>query len=161
MGTDGGRGDDRLRVAWQQHKDRLWRALLAWSGDRDVASEALAEAFAQAARRGNAVDDVGRWVWRSAFRIAGELLAERRRHVVVAEVAARDAKETLPEDVVTLLDLLDRLPDTDRIVVVHAYVGGWTAGEIASLVGSTAGAVGVRLHRARRRLQQELEVHDA
>ena len=75
MATAHTRGAERLRVAWEAHKDGLWRAILAWSGDPEIASEAVAEAFAQAARRGDAIDDVGRWVWRAAFRIAGGLLA--------------------------------------------------------------------------------------
>jgi RNA polymerase sigma-70 factor (ECF subfamily) len=72
----------------------------------------------------------------------------------------RAAEATLPDDVVALLDALDRLGDDDRAVVVLAYVGGWSAGEIAAVLGSTAGAVRVRLHRARRRLRHQLEVDD-
>ena len=33
MGTTGTRGDERLRAAWDDHKDRMWRAVLAWAGD--------------------------------------------------------------------------------------------------------------------------------
>ena len=36
---------------------RLWRALLAYAGDADLASEAVAEAYAQALRRGSAIHD--------------------------------------------------------------------------------------------------------
>ena len=153
------RDAERLRVAWEAHHARLWRAVLAWSGDPDIASDAVAEAFAQAGRRGDAVADIGRWVWRAAFRIAGGLLARRRTTVdgTAHDAADRDA---LPDDVVALLDALDRLPERDRVVVVLAYVGGWDAAAIASLTGSSAGAVRVRLHRARRRLQRELEERD-
>ena len=159
MATANTRGDtERLRVAWEAHKDRLWRAVLAWSGDAEVASEAVAEAFAQAARRGDAVDDIGRWVWRAAFRIAGGLLADRRRDLAPSsKTRERPDAATLPDDVVVLLDALDRLAPVDRQVVVLAYVGGWTAAEIATMTQSTAGAARVRLHRARRRLRRELE----
>ena len=51
----------------------------AYTGDAELASDAEAEAFAQALRRGEAVDDVAAWVWRSAFRIASGLLATRSR----------------------------------------------------------------------------------
>ena len=160
MATANTRGAERLRVAWETHKGRLWRAVLAWSGDPDVASDAVAEAFAQAARRGDAVDDVGRWVWRAAFRIAaGMMAAGRRDRTHSAAPESRDA-DTLPDDVVALLDALERLRPDDRAVVVLAHVGGWAAAEIAALTGSTPGAVRVRLHRARRRLRRELEVRD-
>ena len=42
-------------------------------------SDAVAEVFAQAARRGTAIEDIGRWVWKAAFRIAAGMLADRRR----------------------------------------------------------------------------------
>jgi len=38
--------------------------------DPEVASDAVAEAFAQLIRRGDEVRDPRAWVWRSAFRIA-------------------------------------------------------------------------------------------
>jgi RNA polymerase sigma-70 factor (ECF subfamily) len=152
---------DRLRVAWDEHKDRLWRAVLASSGDADVASDAVAEAFAQAARRGEAIDDIGRWVWRAAFRIAAGLLVERRE-VVSNDAGAPELRsaDSLPEEVVGLLDALDRLRAEDRLVVVLAHVGGWSSAEIGELTGATAGATRVRLHRARRQLRRELEVED-
>lgn len=156
---------ERLRAAWEDHKDRLWRSVLAWSGDREIASEAVAEAFAQAARRGAAIDDVGRWVWRSAFRIAGGMLADRRseheRSESRDEVSVEEpVHDSLPEDVVGLLDALDRLRSEDRTAIVLAYVGGWSAPEIAAMTDSTGGAVRVRLHRARRKLRAALEVRD-
>lgn len=64
---------------------RLWWALLGYCGDPEIASDALAEAFAQLLRRGDAVHAPARWVWRAAFRIAtGEL--DRRRTTVAMTV---------------------------------------------------------------------------
>jgi RNA polymerase sigma-70 factor, ECF subfamily len=161
MATASTHGSERLRVAWEAHKDRLWRALFAWSGEREVASDSVAEAFAQAARRGEAIDDVGRWVWRTAFRIAGGLLAARRAEHLAGSIVDEPARDALPDEVVALLDALDRLRPDDRAAIILAYVGGWTASEIASLTDSTSGAVRVRLHRARGRLRTALEVADA
>jgi RNA polymerase sigma-70 factor (ECF subfamily) len=151
---------DRVHDAWVAHHERLWRSLLAWSGDGDVASDAMAEAFAQAARRGAAVDDVGRWVWRAAFRIGAGLLADgRRAHAAPAPVESPDVA-TLPDDAVALIDALDRLSPADRQIVVLSLVGGWPAADIGRLVDTSAGAVRVRLHRAKARLRTILEDHD-
>lgn len=150
----------RAEAAWREHHTRLWRAMLAWSGDGDIASDAVAEAFAQALRRGDAVEYVGRWVWRAAFRIAGGLLADRRR------TTAEDATALVPAgcdghaEVAALVLALDQLPAEDRMVVVLSLVGGWPSAEVADLVGSTPGAVRTRLHRARARLRELLEVND-
>jgi hypothetical protein len=40
----------------------MWRALLVFAGDAEVASDAVAEAFAQALRRGGEIRDPKRWV---------------------------------------------------------------------------------------------------
>ena len=61
---------DEVERSFRAQSERLWRALLLFSGDPEVASDALSEAFAQALRRGSAIRDVDRWVWRAAFRIA-------------------------------------------------------------------------------------------
>jgi hypothetical protein len=41
---------------------RLWRGLLAFSGDRDVANDPLDEAFAQGLARGEGIQDPLRWI---------------------------------------------------------------------------------------------------
>src|SRR3989442_13369252 len=64
----GTRGE--VEAVYRQDGDRLWRALYAYAGNEDVASDAVAEAFAQVLRRGPAIRDVRGWVWRSAFRLA-------------------------------------------------------------------------------------------
>ncbi len=152
---------DRVRDLWEQDHARLWRSVLAWSGSTDVASDAVAEAFAQVLRRGDEVRDPAAWVWRTAFRVAAGLLVERRRSApAFATVPDAVATTTDPAESLALVQALATLDDADRTVVVLALVAGWTAEEIASMDGATAGAVRVRLHRARGRLRDELEVHD-
>jgi DNA-directed RNA polymerase specialized sigma24 family protein len=41
----------------------MWQAVLAFAGDPEVASDAVAEAFAQALRRGDAIRSPERWLW--------------------------------------------------------------------------------------------------
>jgi DNA-directed RNA polymerase specialized sigma24 family protein len=45
----------------------LWRALVAFSGDREVASDAVAEAFAQAIGRESQLRDPQRWSGEQRF----------------------------------------------------------------------------------------------
>ncbi len=44
-----------LDTLYREEGDRLWRALFAFAHDREMASDAVAEAFAQCIRRGEAV----------------------------------------------------------------------------------------------------------
>jgi hypothetical protein len=69
--------DDRWRRTFEDEQARLWQALWAFGGDREIAAEAVAEAFAQGVRRGDAVVDPAAWVWKAAFRICAGLLAAR------------------------------------------------------------------------------------
>jgi DNA-directed RNA polymerase specialized sigma24 family protein len=68
-----------LEVLYRENGDRLWWALVAFTGDRDIASDAESEAFAQAIRRGEAIRDPLAWIWKAAFRIAAGELKERGR----------------------------------------------------------------------------------
>lgn len=151
---------DRVRSVWETDHARLWRSLLAWSGSADVATEAASEAFAQLLRRGDEVRDPAAWVWRAAFRVAaGELHRLRRDSSAALLVEPVDLGDGRVE-VVALINALGELEELDRQVVVLVLVAGWSSAEVAELVGSSAGAVRVRLHRTRGRLRELLEVHD-
>lgn len=142
-----------LERLYREHGARLWRALLAFTGDRDVASDALAEAFAQALGRGAAIRTPMRWVWRSAFRIArGELKARRR-----PPRSEPERSHTPPEPDPEIVAALGRLPKGQRAAVVLHHVADYPVAEVARILGSTPAAVRMQLTRGRRRLRQILE----
>jgi len=122
-----------------------------------VASDAVAEAFAQLLARGPEVRDPAAWVWRSAFRIAAGQMKER---AAVGNVVP-DVAVDQPEGVTDLLRALAQLSVSQRTAVVLADYAGYQHREIAAIVGSTAGAVAVQAHRGRRRLRELLEERDA
>ena len=141
-----GVGDQgRVEGVYRSMHPRLWRSLLAYTGDAEVASDAEAEAFAQALGRRDAVDDVAAWVWRSAFHIASGLLAARSRPNDL-----RPAEGSTPPtgSVAEFLGLLADLSPQQRACVALRYVGGYTTPEIGELLGTSAGTVRVQLHRA-------------
>jgi RNA polymerase sigma factor (sigma-70 family) len=140
---------------YREHRDHLWRSLYLFAGDREIATDAVAEAFAQALRRGPAVRAVLPWVWRAAFRIAaGEL--QRRRTL---ETKGADRSYEIASDP-SLMEALKRLSQKEREAVVLRYYGDRSLHEIASTMGSTVPAVGMLLTRARRRLRTLLEDDD-
>jgi RNA polymerase sigma factor (sigma-70 family) len=151
-------GLERVRDVYEATHERLWRSVIAFAGDPDIADEAVAEAFAQAVRRGDSLRDVEAWVWRSAFAIArGEL--SRRRPPQLSE--RDDPAETPPEYTRDAIAVLSALDLRDREVLVLRYVVDLTHAEIARRCGITPAAVRVRLHRARSRARRLLEEHDA
>ena len=135
--------------------ERLWRAVFAFAGDPDVANDAVAEAFAQLLRRGDGVRDPKRWVWRTAFKVAGGDLAARRGGPVPLEHDAWFYEMDAPAR--DLVEALRYLSPHQRSSVVLHHAAGYSTREVARIVGSTQAAVKVHLMRGRRRLRELLE----
>jgi len=137
---------------YRQHGDKLWRSLLAYAGDPEVASDAVMEAFAQMLRRGPAVRDPERWVWKAAFRIAAGELKERRRRAPIEASGAYELEAGAGE----LVGALQRLSEKQRAAVVLHHAAGYPVKDVAAIIDSTPGAVKVHLLRGRRRLRELL-----
>jgi DNA-directed RNA polymerase specialized sigma24 family protein len=152
-GPTDGEIERKLENVYREHGARLWRSVLLASGSREVADDAVAEAFAQALRRGRALRNPAAWVWRAAFRIAAGELKERSRMTSFAV----EPMIGMPEPFIDLWRALAQLPITQRASVVLADYAGWSHREIADALGSSVSAVGVHVHRARKRLRHLLE----
>jgi RNA polymerase sigma-70 factor (ECF subfamily) len=141
---------------YREEGRRLWWALVAYSGDPDVASDAAAEAFAQALGRGDALVDPLAWIWRVAFRVAAGELKRRRRtdHRLpdIADPSAQRANE--------LVSMLRRLPDNQRAAILLHYYADRPVRDVAAALGVTPATARVHLHRGRRQLMQLLEDND-
>jgi RNA polymerase sigma-70 factor, ECF subfamily len=142
---------DAIDRVYRSEGPRLWRAVLMYARDREIANDAVAEAFAQALRRGPELRSPERWVWRAAFRIAGGELARRSR-LAPLEDEPIEFSEASP----VLAMALRRLSPRQRGAVVLHYYAGYPLSDVARILGSTTGAVAVHLHRARRRLRDLL-----
>ena len=148
--------EDRFAQTYREHGDRLWRSVLLFTCDAEVASDAVAEAFAQAIRRGDEIENPIAWVTRAAFRIAAGELKERHGTNTLP-----DAGYEMPEPALELTQALSQLSPKQRAAAVLHFRDGYTAREIADMIGSTTSAVGVHLHRARKRLREILGDDDA
>ena len=139
-----------VESVYRQDGARLWRALFAFTGNEEVASDAVAEAFAQALRRGSAIRDVRGWVWRAAFRLAA---GDLKRQATLS-------RGPLPEGVVhdlhaddELLVALQELTPQQRAVIVLHYYADCPVSEISRRTGINPLAVRAHLSRGRKRLR--------
>ena len=151
-----GDGDDipgEIERLYRDQGDRMWRALLAYAGDPEVASDAVAEAFAQALRRGDAIRDPARWVWRTAFRIAAGMLKERRMVGPEQDIGLSYEMDLPARE---LVEALRQLSPRQRASVVLHHAAGYPVREVAAILGSTPAAVKVHLMRGRDRLRKSL-----
>jgi RNA polymerase sigma-70 factor, ECF subfamily len=146
-----------IEKVYREHGDRIWRALLLSTADREVASDAVAEAFAQALGRGEAIRSPERWIWKAAFRIAAGEMKRRRQTIDSRE----DRGYELEPDTAALLAALPRLSPKQRASIVLHFHAGYSLKEVAEIIGSTGPAVAVHIHRGRKRLQAILGDDDA
>ncbi len=152
---------ERVRRVYEADHERLWRSLFAFCGSRPLADDAVAEAFAQALRRGDQIDDVAAWVWTSAFAIARGELKQRGRTTGDPLADQRAGHVTDDDgDIHHLLQRLAALSHDDRELIVLCHVGGWKPRELAPVLGVPAGTLRVRLHRATARAREILEGED-
>jgi RNA polymerase sigma-70 factor (ECF subfamily) len=157
VASDGVLSDEAeaVRRAYERVHARLWRAVLAYSRSRYIADDAVAEAFAQALRRGGAIRDIDRWVWSAAFAIARGHLADHARGA--ASSAPFEEAYEGAEATVDLLDALAALPPGERELLILCDYAGLPPSEVARVAGAPSATIRVRLFRARRRARALLE----
>jgi RNA polymerase sigma-70 factor (ECF subfamily) len=139
-----------LEAVYREDGSRLWRALFAYSNDAEIASDAAAEAFAQALGRGTAIRDVRSWVWRAAFRLAAGDLKNRSRHVQ-GPIPERATYDFHLDD--ELVAALQGLTAQQRVVIVLHYYADCPVREISRRTGMNPLAVRSHLSRGRQRMR--------
>jgi RNA polymerase sigma-70 factor (ECF subfamily) len=148
--------DSSIESLYREEGDRLWWALLAYTSDREIASDAASEAFARALATSETIRDPSSWVWRVAFRVATMEMRSRPKHQVSEEPG-----DEIDGTAVGVMIALRQLPERQRAVACLFYLEDRSTKEIASLLGMAVPTVSVHLHRARNRLRTILEEHDA
>jgi len=138
----------------------------------DVVQETYAKAFEAWAsgRKPSKVEpwlaticlNVGRGYWRRAatrYEVLGEDLPER----TTGDDVERDALRNVQRDVVHRT--LWELPEEQRLTITLMDIDGFTASEVAKIMGTARGTVLSRAHRGRKRLARLLDervtAHDA
>src|SRR6187402_2630735 len=139
-----------IEALYRADADRLWRAVRAFAGDAEIASDAVAEAYAQLLRRGTAVRDPAAWVWRVAFQISRGALKVRRLDEAVSPADVEHADAYTDHDLMTAVRLL---PDGQRAAVILFYYADLPIHQIADRLGTNGLAVRANLSRGRRRLR--------
>jgi RNA polymerase sigma factor (sigma-70 family) len=135
---------------------RLWRALLLYTGNHEVADEAVSEAFAQAVSASTPIRDVAGWVWTAAFRIAAGEMRRRTERGGEVPLAIPAPEPVDPSSVIDLVRALEQLSDLQRRALILRHYMGYSNVEIARILGSSPSSVGVQLFRSTRKLRRLL-----
>jgi RNA polymerase sigma-70 factor (ECF subfamily) len=146
-------------VIWRESGATLWRSIYAYSGGvREVADDAVAEAFARAMSRDGEVRDPLAYLYRIAFRIASAELARKKREE--AQMPEQTTADPNQNGLTDLFGALRDLTPAQRAAVYLHYRADLPVREVARLTGMSVASVKVHLMRGRRRLRELLGEED-
>jgi RNA polymerase sigma factor (sigma-70 family) len=147
------------RSRWgQAYKDefpRVYRALLAVLRSRDLARDALHDAFLEGVRRPPLTDEnLAGWLYRVALR-RSRRGPYRTRLATLGQILLSDPKDPIADalDRMEVAGLLGMLSERQRSMVAVQYYLGLDQEEIARLFGVRRGTVAATLAQAKARMR--------
>jgi RNA polymerase sigma-70 factor (ECF subfamily) len=146
---------ERWEALYRQAFPAVYRAVLAVTLDRDIALDALQDAFVEGLRRPPAVDrNLVGWLYRVAVRKARRSQG-RAGSVRLRAIPAEDGRLGAALDALEVGRLLDLLTERQRVVIVAHYFLGLTQHEIAEQLGIKRGTVGATITQSLSRMRRE------
>lgn len=146
-----------LEEMFREHWSLVLGYLTARVRDRHLAEELAAETYYRAARaflgwRGEAP---AAWLLAIARNVLVDAVRKAGREQPL-DASMLDPVES-PDEQVVVGDLLERLPEQDRRLLVLVHVYGFSCPEVAAMTGTSPGAVRTSLYRARQRARTSLD----
>jgi RNA polymerase sigma-70 factor, ECF subfamily len=145
--------DEAFRRLFHRH----YGAVFAYAARRvgwDDAGDVASEVFTVAWRKIRRIPDDGElpWLYGVARRVVANQRRSRRRRDRLEEKVMGNPQRRVEYDPTDLREILDSLPASDREVLMLAAWEGLDPAAMGRVLGCTANAAAVRLHRARARL---------
>ena len=156
------------------YHDRIFRYVLSLVHDPSEAQDLTQDAFLRAYRCRDSLRDpnaVRGWLYRIATHVCLDRLRQRKLTVSLDAEDSQRPADSLPsgwpsaqeiaereQTGVCVQRCLDFLSDSYRAVLLLHEAHCLTAQEIADLLGESLGTVKIRLHRARRKLKEIMDI---
>ena len=160
-------------VLFETYHDRIYRYVLSFVKNPAEAEDLTQDTFLRVYRHGESLRDpeaVRGWLYRIATHVCLDRLRQRKALVSLDNVEGEGHVKLPVSESPSPLEIserketsacvqrcLDFLPDKYRAVILLHEAHSLTAPEIADLLGVTLTTVKIRLHRARRKLQQVMD----
>jgi RNA polymerase sigma-70 factor, ECF subfamily len=160
----------RLEKVFVEHQARVFRAAYRITGSAQDAEDVLQTVFLRLARHGEdflPLNNPGSYLYRAAVNSALDLLRARRDRPTVPLDEAEEPREGAPgpdrgweaaEIRDRLRGAMAALPARAAEMFVLRYLEGQRNRDIARMLGVSRISVAVTLHRARRRLKDDLRI---
>jgi RNA polymerase sigma-70 factor, ECF subfamily len=163
-------GAEELEALFREHHEGVFRAAYRVTGDSADAQDVLQTVFLRLAKKPPRLDPtrgIAAYLRRAAVNAALDVLRGRRRAsaVPLEDMTADPLRDDNPGPDRAPLDRelrralrkgLSHLSEQAALIFSLRYFEGYDNTDIARQLGMTPTAVGVALHRARGRMQQEL-----
>jgi RNA polymerase sigma factor (sigma-70 family) len=147
-----------LEALFRDAGPELWRAIYGFTGGRrQLAEDAVAEAFARAIEHADGIRDPLAWIYRTAFRLASRELQREKR---LPPRSPDPSPGIDPLDVQEILGALAKLSPNQRAAVLLHDVEGFTGPEVGRLLGMSSATVRVHLFRGRKRVRAMLNTEE-
>ncbi|WP_327089284.1 sigma-70 family RNA polymerase sigma factor [Nonomuraea sp. NBC_01738] len=151
---------ERFTTMYDECRQRVWAYVVSRAG-RQVADEVVSETFAIAWRK---LHDVPQHALPYLLGIARNVLRENIREEARREGLAGELRDWVAGDVAEqvaerlgVLKAMARLTQDERELLILVVWQGLSPRAAARVVGCSVPTFRVRLHRARKRLQQEMD----
>lgn len=148
-------------LLFRRHYRDLVGALAVASGSRELAADAVQDAFVELCKRWDkigAYEKPEAWLMRVAInKVRSEQRSLRRRTATLLRMSQRETETFQPTAPLMITQAFGRLPARQRLACCLFYVLDLSVDEVAEVMGVSSGAVGSHLHRARTALRPLLE----
>jgi RNA polymerase sigma-70 factor, ECF subfamily len=158
-----GDGGDAFGELFRRHRDRMYAVALRTTSNRELAADAVQDAFISAFRRADAFRGeaaVTTWLHRIVVNACLDRLRRNKSHLTTAleDDAFHIGDPTPRVDTALVVErALMRLPVEQRAAVVAVDMQGFSVAETARLLGVAEGTVKSRCSRARAKLAETLD----
>jgi len=165
-------GPDAFRPIFRRYSKPVLVFIYALIGDRDKAEELTQETFIRAYCRLHAIRTSSRfstWLFGIARNVVREAIKAKYRNLRKAapyellsphlpDTGTRPDEQVITEELHRMIQAaLLRLPEDQRLVFVLKLITRMPYQEISGVTGASVGKLKTDLHRARRRLREELQ----
>jgi RNA polymerase sigma-70 factor (ECF subfamily) len=148
--------DESFTSWYQAEYNGLVRAIVLVTGNAEVATEAVSEAFARALQRWSRVSNMTSptgWTYMVALNVARRSIRRARLEALLLRRVA--ATPPIRDDDLEVWDAVQRLPVRQRTAVALHYLSDLSQKDVATAMGIAEGTVSATLHHAR----QQLAIH--